>query len=208
MRNAEDPTRGIVDIETLSFYIVGYLSNLSENGAPRKKRADTPLPDMKFSETGLLNDMERTPNIHIFGVLWEMVPESVRNVLGKHYDAAGLAGEKSVDIHFYKQVIAFQMHSPQINEFTDLFGEAFTGLGPCLNLSNSSMAGKWVSARWARGMTEQVIQAIEKGIDAEEIHAMAQKAIKIEQIPASLSDLHDVVKLIEQSKDKAVIVED
>ncbi len=200
MNNRENPTEGIVDIDTFCLYIKSYVADLNENHPRRKDRRLTSVKNM-------FPDMDLHPMIRLNKIPWAEVPQSLQDILGKHYDAAQLDEEKTISVDFSSKSLSFQLKSPHVRGFSDTYGEDLA-VGVKLFLTGDKK-GKWRFLRMSYAIADKIARrAVENlAIAIEEWKSFLMENSTVVAFPSTLNELHDLARFLEKSKDRAEVLE-
>lgn len=108
MTNENGPTRGIVDIETFGYYVVGYVS------AMLASRSRTISPNQRLMHY-IFPDKDPLVLLRLKGIPWDDVPDSLQKVLLLQYDSASLPGEKTVDTNVRPTGISLRLKEDELH---------------------------------------------------------------------------------------------
>lgn len=128
----QDPGKRIVDIDTFASWMVDYRRTMFEQysmsiagsihhyevGADGKTIHwdEIPRPTMWGKDTAYVVNLS-------LDVLWQDVPQSLREIMITQYNAALLDEEKTVHVDIGHDHIAFALHSPSVNFDIDMSSE-------------------------------------------------------------------------------------
>ncbi len=198
--NEGDPTQGVVDIDTFRYYVIGYTADVLANP-----------PHRDLTLLGINRDFpeleELGPQIRLENCSWENVPETIQEVLMMSYESAKLPGEKHVTAIISRREIIFNLSSPSLNMDVDLFGETWIPFGVGLQLSDNPEFVFASKGNWYFNKHPAKTYMAMRGKTADEKREIFRNASNLSQvIPHTLHQLHDLVKLFEQSRENIVVV--
>lgn len=193
-----DPAAGIVDAETFTLHVVGFVASIVELYSPEDRlRIEIKKIDKAFD----------LPSRSLsFSCSWDAVPESTQRLLAMQYDAVSLDEEKEVSVEFsqFPSAIKFRLGSSHIGNYVDYYGENHVGDGLTLKLRNRQTAG--IEATWQILKIPSV--AFQRGLsefwESDELELNPSRPY-IHTEPAGLSELQDLARFFEANKERAVL---
>lgn len=134
---------------------------------------------------------------------WEEdVPDSIKNVLNRQYEATQQPVWKYVDVQIGRASLTFQLKSEFVVGDRDEVSKVDTG-GAHLNLSD----GNWRNVKSSAVELDKLGDLIRSGVDVDDPRVQEQierlsESFDLDVTPASLQEMRDIVALLEKYKDR------
>lgn len=222
-----DPTKGIVDIDTFILHLVGYRSEIVTTRPSQWHTILSYPPGQHFAPP----DNPR-PNVSLHEFPWQDTPQSIQDVIKLQYPAASVDEEKRISLwlEIPKGCLRFTLNSTSIvNGFRggfylfDKYGKVVIPTeGLILSLRDGESAapkGSWYISQRPANTAE--IKFIKSGLATQEYHEQGWEAtedkiframekmmkapIEAERAsmqPATLQELHDIIRILEKGKEQ------
>ncbi len=222
---ADDPTKGIVDIDTFVPYLVGYRTEVIAT-RPSRWHKILSYPDLPFTPP----DNPR-PNVSLQQFPWQDTPKNIQNIVTLQYPAAAVDEEKSISLwlNIPNGNISITLTSASVVEgfragsyVFDKFARVViptAGLMLVLRDCESTPKGHWfITQRPANEAEMEYVGSKLFNLKYEsfsertesQIYRAITKMMRVptepERVaiqPATLVELHDIVRILEKSKGMA-----
>lgn len=147
----QDFTNRIIDIDTFSWYLVGFRNSVFENipQTPPLRRLLIGSEEVNLTELAAKYGLSTTPALRWNNCFWQSVPDSLKVIISHQFEAASREGQKSINVTIASQNIRFWLNSPFVSPFFGWLGidrsteTIISGSGLELSLKPGDNYGYW-----------------------------------------------------------------
>ena len=200
----QDPTRGIVDIDTFGAWVEDHRKALLEDRNTQRNLIEVPV-ELK-GDYLLVNNYP-----------WPEVPKDIQDIIGQHYASVATPDDKTISISFEEETLEFKLHAPTIMEKAtyqfDIVGETFLSHGTRLHFSHKmadevaslpSLKGSWITDRTSAALkirSRSIFDQLKRGETlSPQDYDILMDVWDYSVLPARLNQLHSVANLLVRAK--------
>lgn len=226
IQNEKDPTQGIVDIDTFSYFLVGFISNVRENPLSivrQSKEREAQLLDGVTCKLGISNFSGREDFlensysfVHIEACSFSDFSDSLQGLLIQQFGSERISSEKKVRITLSSDAIFFQVETPPSPIFNSKFKPDFQQYSLRLSLIDEEnpfkgdikyRKGDWSICYWPQSfIVKQETAMLNDNQENWSSLLTEAKSFEEKQEHASLSQLLEIARLLDRFKDKTILV--